>query len=58
MTKDQAIRLAVKAVRKSAVEYYGWSAKYHPEDRKVWDEHMEAIRILQSLMDKKPTEKE
>ena len=50
MTENEKRELVVKAIRKYAQEHYGWSAKYHPEDREKFEVLIEwANRIERSL---------
>jgi hypothetical protein len=51
MTKNEKIRVAIKAIRKYAQEHYGWDAKFHEDKRREWDKHMEVIHWLESLKD-------
>jgi hypothetical protein len=53
MTRNAAINLAIKTLRRWSREYYGWEAKYKPEARAEYDKFMEAIRILESLKEEK-----
>ena len=53
MTKNAAINLAVKILKRWAVEYYGWDANHKPEAKKKWDDIVEAITILESLKEAK-----
>ena len=46
MTEKEKSKLAAKAIRNYAQEHYGWSAKYHPEDREKWDVLMEMANQL------------
>jgi len=46
MTEKEKQKLAAKAIRSYAQEHWGWSAKYHPEDREKYDALMEqAVKI-------------
>ena len=51
MTKNSAINLAIKALRRFARDYYGWEAKFHPDKRAEYDKYMQAIKLLEGLKD-------
>ena len=54
MNKRKAINLAINAMNKYMSTYYGWSARYDKEDKKIWDEYVDAIKLLKELRDNKP----
>jgi hypothetical protein len=47
MTEREKIKLAVKALRGYAQEHWGWSAKYHPEDKEKYAALMEMAEKLE-----------
>jgi hypothetical protein len=51
MTKNEAIKIAIKAVRKYATEHYGWDAKFHEDKKREWDKYMETIHVLETIKD-------
>ena len=53
MTRNGAINLAIKILRRWAAEYYGNGAKHKPESRHEYDRIYEAIAILESLREEK-----
>ena len=53
MNKNKAIAMAIEAIRRFASEHYGWSAKYHPDQKIKWDKWMDAIKVLEELRDGK-----
>lgn len=55
MTEKAKIKLAVKALTSYAQEHWGWSAKYHPDEKEKYDALMEVADKLQDYIIKKTT---
>lgn len=53
MTEKAEIKLAVHAIRSFAQEHYGWSAKYHPEDKEKWLALMNVATTLENISTRK-----
>jgi hypothetical protein len=49
MTKKAKLALVIKALRSYAQEHYGWSAKYHPEDKENFDTLIDFSRGLENV---------
>ena len=47
---NKSIRLAIKALRRYRLEQYGWAAKFHEEDRMIYNELTQAIKELEELL--------
>lgn len=53
MTRNSAINLAIKILRRWANDYYGPDCKHKPDSRKEYDRIYEAIGILETLREEK-----
>lgn len=52
MTRNGALDLAIRLLRKYAREYYGHDAKHKPEHRAEYDKIFQCITILEGLKEK------
>jgi hypothetical protein len=52
MTHNAALNLAIKILRRWAVDYYGRDAKHKPEQKHEYDRIYEAISILEALKER------
>ena len=43
--------MAIEAIRRLSNDLYGWSAKYHPDQKIKWDKWQDAIKVLENLRD-------
>ena len=53
MTRNGAINLAVKILKRWITEYYGANCKHKPESKHEYDRIYEAITILEGLREEK-----